>query len=88
MLASREDLSDTLFQHLTELAVESWFKGAQRWHITNGLPVRFASALSLERRPSHLHKRTTMAKASLELSLKNTKLALSKVSASASEPVG
>jgi UDP-GlcNAc:undecaprenyl-phosphate GlcNAc-1-phosphate transferase len=52
LIGNRCDLSEKLFEHLAELAAESWFKGAQHWHTLNHLPVRFGSALSSEKRPS------------------------------------
>jgi len=55
VIAHPNDLSPKLFDHLTEIAAESWFKGAQRWQIMNQLPVRFESAISPE--APHPHTR-------------------------------
>jgi UDP-GlcNAc:undecaprenyl-phosphate GlcNAc-1-phosphate transferase len=45
-IAQPDALPGLLFSHMTELAAESWFKGAQRWQMTNQLPVRFQSAIA------------------------------------------
>src|SRR5439155_26509578 len=58
LVAHPNDLSPKLFEHLTELAAESWFKGAQRWQIIHQLPVRFESAALLTRRVSHTRRRS------------------------------
>jgi UDP-GlcNAc:undecaprenyl-phosphate GlcNAc-1-phosphate transferase len=55
LVAHPSDLSPKLFEHLTELAAESWFKGAQRWQVMNQLPVRFESAVELKQ--AHPHTR-------------------------------
>jgi len=46
LVAHRNDLSDNLFEHLTELAAEGWFKGAQRWQMLNQLPLRWKLLVS------------------------------------------
>ena len=35
----------TVFEHLTELAAETWMKVAQRWQKANGQPIRFEPAV-------------------------------------------
>lgn len=40
---SADDMSEPLFDHLCELTAEAWLKSANRWHLTNDLPIRFDS---------------------------------------------
>jgi len=43
--ASCDAMSAPVFEHLTELAAESWMKAAQRWQRTSGCVVRFEPAV-------------------------------------------
>jgi len=58
LVAHPNDLSPKLFEHFTELAAESWFKGTQRWQIIHQLPVRFESATLLTQPASHSRRRS------------------------------
>ena len=39
--ANKDDMSERLVTHLSELAAEAWLKAANRWQLANGLPLRF-----------------------------------------------
>src|SRR6185436_18475626 len=41
--ANKEDMSERLAIHLSELAAEAWLKAANRWHRANGRTLRFDS---------------------------------------------
>ncbi len=37
-------MSEQVFDHVSELAAESWFKAATRWRATRGLPLLFSES--------------------------------------------
>jgi UDP-GlcNAc:undecaprenyl-phosphate GlcNAc-1-phosphate transferase len=41
LAANQGDMSERLATHLSELAAEAWLKAANRWHLANGLALRF-----------------------------------------------
>lgn len=40
--ANADEMTQTLFEHMAELAAEAWVKAAARWRVETGQPVRFS----------------------------------------------
>jgi UDP-GlcNAc:undecaprenyl-phosphate GlcNAc-1-phosphate transferase len=61
LAAEAEAMPQALFDHLSDLAAEGWLNAAQRWRVTNELPICFGAAVSPESSPASRRRRNSKA---------------------------
>ena len=54
--AAKNVMERKVFDHLVDLAAETWMKAAQKWRNLNQLPLRFEPAAPLESRPGQVKR--------------------------------